>query len=90
MRIVIATDAWAPQVNGVVTTLTQTRNQLEKSGHDVLMVTPEGRRTFPLPTYPEIRLAPFAGPGIAREIDAFAPDCVHIATEGTIGLAVRR
>ena len=90
MRIVIATDAWSPQVNGVVTTLQQTRDALAEQGHEVRMVTPEGRRTFPCPTYPEIRLTLFQGRKIARELDAFDPDCVHIATEGTIGLAVRR
>jgi glycosyltransferase involved in cell wall biosynthesis len=90
MRIAIATDAWSPQVNGVVTTLGQTRDHLVKEGHEVLMVTPEGRRTFPCPTYPEIRLTLFQGRAIARELDAFEPDCVHIATEGTIGLSVRR
>ena len=90
MRIAIATDAWSPQVNGVVTTLGQTRDELTAQGHTVLMITPEGRRTMPCPTYPEIRLTLFAGRKIARELDAFEPDCVHIATEGTIGLAVRR
>ena len=90
MRIAIATDAWSPQVNGVVTTLGQTRDHLVKEGHEVFMVTPEGRRTFPCPTYPEIRLTLFQGRAIARELDAFEPDCVHIATEGTIGLSVRR
>ena len=90
MRIAIATDAWSPQVNGVVTTLQQTRDELIAQGHDVLMITPQGRRTIPCPTYPEIRLTLFQGRQIARELDAFNPDCVHIATEGTIGLAVRR
>ena len=90
MRIVIASDAWKPQVNGVVNTLQQTRAELMKKGHEVLMITPEGRRTVPCPTYPEIRLALFQGRKIARELDAFAPDCIHIATEGTIGFAVRR
>ncbi|MEL7187268.1 MAG: glycosyltransferase family 1 protein [Pseudomonadota bacterium] len=90
MKIVIATDAWTPQVNGVVTTLTQTRDQLQEMNHEVLMVTPEGRRSVPLPSYPEIRLSVFPGRSIAREIDAFAPDCVHIATEGPIGWATRR
>ena len=90
MRIAIASDAWSPQVNGVVTTLQQTRDELIAQGHDVLMITPEGRRTVPCPTYPEIRLALFQGRKIARELDAFNPDCVHIATEGTIGFAVRR
>ena len=90
MRIAIATDAWAPQVNGVVTTLGQIRDELISQGHDVRMITPAGRRTIPCPTYPEIRLALFAGRSIRRELDAFQPDCIHIATEGTIGLAVRR
>ncbi len=89
MRIVIATDAWSPQVNGVVTTLGHTRDQLEAKGHEVYMLTPEGRRTVPMPTYPEIRLSLFAGGGIRRELDKFQPDCVHIATEGPIGLSVR-
>ncbi len=90
MRIAIASDAWSPQINGVVTTLQQTRDVLLASGHEVLMLTPEGRRTVRCPTYPEIRLTLFAGRAIARELDRFAPDCVHIATEGTLGLAVRR
>lgn len=90
MRIVIATDAWTPQINGVVTTLTQTRNELAALGHTVLMITPEGRRSFPCPTYPEIRLVLFQYRNIALQIDAFEPDCIHVATEGTIGLAVRR
>jgi glycosyltransferase involved in cell wall biosynthesis len=54
------------------------------------MITPQGRRTFPCPTYPEIRLMIFGGRKIARELDEFQPDCVHVATEGTIGLSVRR
>lgn len=90
MRIAIATDAWSPQVNGVVTTLSQTRDVLESEGHEVRMVTPEGRKTWPLPTYPEIRLALFQGGAVQRELDTFDPDCVHIATEGSLGLAVRR
>lgn len=90
MRIAIATDAWSPQVNGVVTTLQRTRDELIAQGHDVRMITPEGRRTMPCPTYPEIRLTLFSSGAIGRELDEFAPDCVHIATEGTIGLAVRR
>ena len=90
MRIAIATDAWSPQINGVVTTLRQTRDELIRSGHEVLMLTPEGRRTVPCPSYPEIRLTLFAGRAVRRELEAFKPDCVHIATEGTLGLAVRR
>ena len=89
MRIAIVTDAWKPQVNGVVQTLTKTRDELEALGHEVHMVTPAGRRSVPLPTYPEIRLAVFAGRSVRRELDAFDPDCIHIATEGPLGLAAR-
>lgn len=89
MRIMIATDAWTPQINGVVTTLMRTYEQLVKNGFEVRMITPERRRTLPMPTYPEIRLALFAGRAIRRELDDFAPHCIHIATEGPIGLIVR-
>ncbi len=90
MRIAIVTDAWKPQINGVVQTLSQTRDELVAMGHEVLMVTPETRRTIPMPTYPEIRLALFAGGGVRRDLDEFEPDCIHIATEGPLGLAARR
>lgn len=89
MRIIIATDAWTPQVNGVVTTLSETSEQLRREGHEVRMITPEGRRTVPMPTYPEIRLTVFEGGKIQRELDDYDPDCVHIATEGLVGLSVR-
>lgn len=90
MRIAIATDAWTPQTNGVVTTLKTTRHILEQSGHDVYMVTPEPFRTVPLPSYPDIRLALFPYRRIAADLDAFAPEAIHIATEGPVGMAVRR
>ena len=90
MRIAIATDAWEPQVNGVVTTLRQTRDELERQGYEVLMITPEGRRTIPCPTYPEIRLALFSGRSVREVLADFQPACVHIATEGMLGLAARR
>ena len=90
MKILIATDAWSPQVNGVVNTLRHTQRELEAAGHEVRMLTPEGFRTFPCPTYPEIRLSLFPGREIRRRVAEFSPDCIHIATEGTIGLALRR
>ena len=90
MRIVIATDAWSPQVNGVVNTLRNTRDSLREMGHEVMMVTPEGCRTIPCPTYPEIRLALFQGGRISKLLEEFDPQHVHIATEGTIGLTVHR
>ncbi|MGB5630647.1 MAG: glycosyltransferase [Woeseiaceae bacterium] len=90
MHIAIVTDAWIPQVNGVVQTLARTRDELIRFGHKVSMITPEGRRTVPCPTYPEIRLCVFPGRAVRRELDRLAPDCVHIATEGPLGLAARR
>jgi glycosyltransferase involved in cell wall biosynthesis len=90
LKILIVTDAWAPQVNGVVRTLEILARDLGALGHTVHMITPLGRRTFPLPTYPEIRLAFFQKAALTREIREFAPDAVHIATEGSLGLAARR
>ena len=88
MRILIATDAWKPQVNGVVRTLDNTMKCLEERGHDVFILSPERFWSFPCPTYPEIRLAWGMVPvgGIIRE---FGPHAIHIATEGPVGLAVR-
>lgn len=90
MRILITTDAWAPQVNGVVRTLETLGHELTRLGHEVRFVTPDGFRTIPMPTYPEIRLALFARRAVGRVIDAFKPDVIHIATEGPLGLATRR
>ncbi|HKJ95434.1 MAG TPA: glycosyltransferase family 1 protein, partial [Gammaproteobacteria bacterium] len=90
MRIVITTDAWRPQVNGVVTTLSRVGAALEADGHEVMFVTPEGFATVGLPTYPEIRLSLLPGRRVARRLDAFAPDAIHIATEGPLGMAARR
>ncbi|BDA85104.1 GDP-mannose-dependent alpha-mannosyltransferase [Aureimonas sp. SA4125] len=90
MRILIATDAWKPQVNGVVRTLSSLAGELRQRGHEVLIVSPEDFRTFPMPTYPEIRLA-LAGAGrLARIIADFDPQAIHVATEGPVGLAARR
>jgi glycosyltransferase involved in cell wall biosynthesis len=90
MRILIATDAWAPQVNGVVRTLETLGKQLVRLGHEVRFVTPDGFRTVPMPTYPEIRLALFARRAVGHVVDGFKPDAIHIATEGPLGLATRR
>ena len=90
MRILISTDAWTPQVNGVVRTLETTSRELQKLGHEVRFVTPEGFRTVPMPTYPEIKLALFAKRAVGRVVDQFKPDRIHISTEGPLGLAMRR
>jgi glycosyltransferase involved in cell wall biosynthesis len=88
-RILIFTDAWAPQVNGVVRTLETLGRDLESLGCEVRYATPEGQLTVPLPTYPEIRMALFPRRSLAKLIDDFVPDAIHIATEGTIGLSAR-
>jgi glycosyltransferase involved in cell wall biosynthesis len=89
MRFAIVTDAWTPQVNGVVTTLRNTRKHLLEQGHKVSMITPEPFRTAPCPSYPEIRLSLFARKKVAQMLEVLSPDAVHIATEGPLGLAAR-
>ncbi len=90
MRIMIVTDAWLPQTNGVVSTLSQTAVWLRRFGHDVRVLTPGDFKSFACPTYPEIRLSLLPGAGVSRSIDGFAPQALHIATEGPLGLAARR
>lgn len=89
MRILIATDAWAPQVSGVVTTLSKVGDCLREAGHELLFVTPKLFMTFPCPTYPEIRLAWVDRQWLGQLLESFQPEAVHIATEGPIGHAVR-
>ena len=90
MKILIVTDAWEPQVNGVVRTLKMTRRELERRGHIVEIISPLGFRSIPCPTYPEISLAITRERELARRIDSFSPDCLHIATEGPLGWLARR
>lgn len=90
MKIAIVTDAWYPQTNGVVRTLSTTVELLRAEGTEVMVLSPQGFHTIPCPTYPEIRLSLFASRAVARKLDEFAPDAVHIATEGPLGLAARR
>lgn len=89
MKIMIVTDAWEPQVNGVVRTLKNTCRELEALGHQVAFLTPLEFRTLPCPTYPDIRLSLRPGPGVRCRMDGFAPDALHIATEGPLGMAAR-
>jgi glycosyltransferase involved in cell wall biosynthesis len=89
MRLAICTDAWHPQVNGVVRTLSTTVDRLIGRGHEVELVTPSQFMTFALPGYNEIRLAMAPRFGTRRSLHAFAPDIVHIATEGPIGWSAR-
>ena len=90
MRILLATDAWEPQVNGVVRTLTRVVTELRQMGEQVEVISPDQFATLPLPTYPEIRLAIGAYEKVQERFKAFEPEAIHIATEGPIGLAARR
>ena len=90
MRILIVTDAWKPQVNGVVRTLTETTRELEAIGYTVDLLTPLEFRTLPCPTYPDIRLSILPYRRVSARIREFQPDAIHIATEGPLGIAARR
>ena len=89
-RLLIVSDAWHPQVNGVVRSIENTNRELARMGIDVSMVTPEGFRSVPCPTYPEIRLSIASYRQVARKIEAVRPNYIHIATEGPLGLTARR
>jgi glycosyltransferase involved in cell wall biosynthesis len=89
MRILIVSDAWTPQVNGVVRTLRTVVQELQDMGKVVEVVGPDRFFTIPMPSYPEIRLAIFPGKRLEKIIDEFQPDALHIATEGPLGMAAR-
>jgi len=89
MKVLVATDAWHPQVNGVVRTLNSLARASNKLGVTVEFLTPDGFPSFQLPTYPGLRLAIPNRRGIAERIEAAKPDAIHLATEGPIGFAVR-
>jgi glycosyltransferase involved in cell wall biosynthesis len=90
VSILIVSDAGAPQVNGVVRTLTQTASWLTRFGHEVDLLTPSAFRSIPCPTYPEIRIALGGYAGVKKRIRSCKPQHVHVATEGPLGLAARR
>ena len=90
LKVVIATDAWKPQLNGVVRSLETLGDILTGFGNDVRYVTPLDFRSVPMPSYPEIRLSLFPNRKVAKMINDFRPDAIHIATEGPIGRAARR
>ncbi len=89
MKIALATDAWFPQVNGVVRTLAATVDELDRRGYEVELITPQRFTTVPMPGYSSIRLALAPRFSARRMLDSFAPDIVHIATEGPIGWSAR-
>jgi glycosyltransferase involved in cell wall biosynthesis len=88
-RILIVTDAWLPQVNGVVRTLTMVAAELRAMGHVVEVIAPDRFRTMPCPTYNDIPLALLPRRRLVRMIEAFQPEALHIATEGPLGMAAR-
>ena len=90
MRIVLVTDAWHPQVNGVVRTWTTMLRILAEWGHEVTVVSPEGSRTIPAPSEPDLRLCLQPGRQLRRVLGDRVPDALHIATEGPLGLAARK
>ena len=90
MRIVLISDAWHPQINGVVTTVTNTVAALNKLGHEVELITPDRFKTYPWPGYPDVGMAFLCGPRLRPIIEAFKPDAIHLVTEGSIGYAARR
>jgi glycosyltransferase involved in cell wall biosynthesis len=90
LRIAFISDAWHPQINGVVTTIENTCSTLERSGHRVKLITPDQFKTMPCPTYPSIRLALACYGKLKRQLDDFNPHHIHIATEGPLGMAARR
>jgi glycosyltransferase involved in cell wall biosynthesis len=89
MRIMFVTDAWHPQVNGVVETMTNLLHELRKMSVEHDVITPSGYPSLPLPTYPDIRLALTSQSALRKRIDAFAPQMLHIVTEGPLGMTAR-
>ena len=87
MRIAIVTDAWMPQVNGVVRTLQSVRHELEKMGHEAHVFSPDQFYSVPCPTYSEIKLALVTAEKLGTALMRAAPEAIHIATEGPIGQA---
>jgi len=90
MKLALVSDAWRPQINGVVRTLETTVGKLRQRGWTVETITPDLFRSIPCPSYPEIRLAIGAGREVARRLATFQADAIHIATEGPLGWAARR
>lgn len=90
MNIAIITDAWHPQVNGVVRTLNAVMDELREQGHAVTIISPDQFRSFPAPSYPEIRLALASASTLGDRLADIAPDTIHISTEGPLGWAARR
>ena len=90
MKIIIISDAWKPQVNGVVNSLNMTCIKLREIGHKIEVIGPDKFKTFPCPSYPSIKLSLFPKRKLLSIIDEYKPDSIHIATEGPLGQAARK
>ena len=90
MKIALVTDAWHPQVNGVVRTLDTVIGLLRNGGHEILVISPDQYRSIPAPSYPEIRLSFARARTIGKRIEAFGAEAVHLATEGPLCIQARR
>lgn len=90
LKILLISDAWKPQINGVVRTLEKTVDGLNKLGHQAIVIGPDRFPTIPCPSYPSIRLAVCCSAKLTKILHDFVPDRIHIATEGPLGLAARR
>ena len=90
MKIVIVSDAWHPQINGVVRVLDVTRRELQALGHEVHLITPDMFRQIPLPTYPDIKLATFPYRRLSALLGDIQPDALHVMTEGPLGWAASK
>ncbi len=90
MKIALVTDAWHPQVNGVVRTLDTVVRLLRSRGHEILVISPDQYRSIPAPSYPEIRLSLARARTIGKRIEAFGAEAVHLATEGPLCIQARR
>lgn len=90
MKIMIVTDAWEPQVNGVVRTLKKTKEHMQNEGYQIKMVTPKGAKTLPCPTYSEIQLTVSPFKRVSEAFEDFQPDCIHVSTEGPLGWSARK
>jgi glycosyltransferase involved in cell wall biosynthesis len=89
LRIAIVSDAWRPQINGVVRTIETVVKLLRADGHEVEVFGPDRFRTLPCPTYPEIRLSLFPSARLHHMLKLFAPDAIHLVTEGPLGWSAR-
>lgn len=90
MKFVLVTDAWAPQVNGVVRTWQHVTQEMANLGHDPHVIHPSQFKTIGAPRYPEIRLAILPGKKLRKQLNDLNPDAIHIATEGPLGMAARK